>query len=100
MTYVTKYTPRVIKLYEIVYRVESLTRQGQFYSVIFKDGRPKSCTCPSYEYKYREQQQWCKHMLVLLDAIEDKTFFDATKVKQKLKAIPEHVGFDGEEYTF
>ena len=99
MTYTTKYTPKVIKLYEILYRVESLSRPGQFYSVIFKDGRPTSCTCPSFSYK---SEQWCKHMLTLMDSIEDGTVIDETSAKQKLtaKTIPERVGQDGEEYTF
>lgn len=100
MTYVIKYTPRVIKLYEIVYKVESLSRQGLFYSVIFKEGRPKSCTCPSFELRYREKGEWCKHMLALMDSIEDGQVIDESAKKQELKAIPKSVGLDGEDYTF
>jgi len=93
MTTITTTTPKVIKLHELVYRVESLTTKGKFYSVIFKDGAPSSCNCPRFEYG---KAIVCKHMYILMAALENETVFDATDIEQKLttKPVPKGEGLN------
>ena len=75
---------RIIKLHDILYRVESHTKKGKFYSVIFKNGAPSSCNCPGFEY---HKGIICRHQYSLMEALENGTVIDATKREEKLITI-------------
>ena len=77
----TKNRIRIIKLHEILYRVESHTKKGKFYSVIFKNGGPTSCNCPRFEY---HKGIVCRHQYSLMAALENGTVIDATDREEKL----------------
>ena len=70
---------RIIKQHEILYRVESQTKKGKFYSVIFKNGTPSSCNCARFEY---HKGIVCSHQYLLMAALENGTIIDATDEKR------------------
>ena len=75
---------RIIKLHDILYRVESHTKKGKFYSVIFKNGAPSSCSCPRFEY---HKGIVCSHQYLLMTALENGTVIDATDREERLTTI-------------
>lgn len=86
---------RVIKLYDILYRCESETVKGKFYTVIVKkDDGPSSCTCPAFQYGNRIL---CKHMRRVMESIEYENFVDATEQKEKLTDVK---SWRDDEYDF
>ena len=86
---------KVIKLHEILYRVESETVNGKFYSVIFKDGAPTSCSCPSFEH---HKDIVCKHMLALCHSLANNTVVDETDKKEELTIVKK--SWKEEEYSY
>ena len=72
---------RVIKLYDILYRCESETVKGKFYTVIVKkDDGPSSCTCPAFKFG----RILCKHMKRVMESIDYENYIDATEKKGKV----------------
>lgn len=73
----------VIKLYNIIYRVQSFTDHYKFYTVIMdkNDKLPKSCDCPAFEFG---KQPSCKHMKRVIESIEFEDFVDESEKKEKL----------------
>lgn len=96
MTTTTLKTVKVIKLFSIVYRVESETTKGKFYSVIVKDDAPTSCSCPAFEY---EKKIVCKHMYRVMESIEYENFIDETEKPETLTTVAPKSWKD-DEYTY
>lgn len=76
--------PRVVKIYSIVYRCESVTVKGKFYTVIVNDGMPTSCNCPAMQYGKRFV---CSHMVRVRESIELETVVDKSEEKETLTTI-------------
>lgn len=91
----TVINPRVIKIYNIVYRCESITQKGKFYTVIVKDGMPTSCNCPKMQYS---KGFVCKHMIRVRESIELETFLDKTEKAEKLATVPKSWREDDYDY--
>jgi SWIM zinc finger len=94
---IDKQERRILKLHEILYRVESQSKKGKFYSVIFKNGGPTSCNCPRFEY---HKGIVCSHQYSLMAAIENGTVIDATDREEKLTTTISSKSWTEDDYSW